>query len=143
MLDMPAIVHECVIETKYPVEDSWEIPIKELAINDLETMKGTELDRNWKLNDFFGSIYVINLPQAKERLEQIEKELKNIETSSYTVFPGIDGQNEVDPSIWKKFYRNLHHINASSGDSFDRLHQGQAGAYMRSLYESLSCHPRS
>lgn len=87
--------------------------------------------------NFFESIYIINLPQATKRLEKIKKELKNIDTISYKIFSGIDGQKDVDSSIWKKFHDNLHHINSSSQEAFDRLHKGQAGAYLSHYHAIL------
>ena len=129
-----SIVHEYTIASRYNEEElSWEIPLHQLAQMHLDTMSKKALDRNWKLHELFGTIAVINLPIARERLRKVTEELHTIGTDTFEVFPAVNGCKDVDPSIWKKFFLNLHHIDISTEDgklAFDRLHQGQAGCYL-------------
>lgn len=125
------VVHEIVVEPRKT--DDWNIPLRTLAKKQLAKMKSDELDRNWKLNDFFGNIIVINLPQATERKEQITKELQQIGTKDFKFFPAIYGRTSVDQEIWQKFFKNRDKIDVSTSEgqlALDRVHQGEAGCYM-------------
>ncbi|MBA2727528.1 MAG: glycosyltransferase family 25 protein [Parachlamydiaceae bacterium] len=130
----PHIVHECIVSHKdNTAERHWDIPIKTIAKQQLDSMSYKELDADWQLNDFFGTIAVINLPQAKKRLKLITNELKSIGTDSFMIFSAIDGRKDIEPAIWNKFYLNLHNIDTSTDEgklALDHLHQGQSGAYM-------------
>jgi hypothetical protein len=84
-------------------ENSDYINHKSIAQNHLETMTSSELDANWKLNEFFGSVFVINLPHATLRLEQVKESLKSIGVQDFEVLPAIDGRKDVDESLWKKW----------------------------------------
>lgn len=109
------------------------VPLQAIATKHLQTMRPTELDANWKLNDFFGMIYVINLPQAEGRRKKIIKELKSIGTKDFELFSAVDGHRDLDSSIWKKLYLNLRDIDLSTEAgilALDHIHQGQAGCYM-------------
>lgn len=115
---------------------NWHISLKDIASEHLNTMSKTELDQDWKLNDFFETIFIINLPNATERLEKISTELSSINTQSFAVYSAIDGRKNLDSSIWKKIRTNLHklyRINTKTRKgrlAVKRLHQGQAGCYM-------------
>ncbi|MCE5316468.1 MAG: glycosyltransferase family 25 protein [Parachlamydia sp.] len=129
----PPIVCEHVIPHKMTEECSWSFPLRQMAQTQLDTLSDEELDDNWKLHEFFETIAVINLPQAHERLQKITQELYDIGTTTFEVFQGVDGRKEVDPSIWNKFYLNLHNIDTSTEEgkhAMDLLHQGQAGCYL-------------
>src|SRR5688572_19881518 len=73
--------------------------IQEIASNHLSTMSSDELNQNWKLNEFFENIMVINLPHALKRLEDITKNLKAIGTKKFKIFKAIHGRTEIDESI--------------------------------------------
>lgn len=129
------IIHERIMEVKKDANTSlsWYIPLCQIADNHLSHMSKRELDADWKLQDFFGTIAVINLPDAKDRLQRITQELHSIGVDDFTVFPAIDGRKELDSAIWNKFYLNLHNIDSSTDEgkhALDLLHQGQAGCYM-------------
>lgn len=119
------IVHEQIISKP----NEWDIPLYTIAQKQLKTMTPDELDADWRLNDFFGTIAVINMPQDTARLERITGELNGIGTYDFEIFPGIDGRT-LDPAIWQKFKLNrLKHKNKDF-NNFDRMHQGEAGCYM-------------
>lgn len=121
--------HELIVNQQYP----WDIPLNAIAEEHLATMTKEELDSDWRLNEFFGTIAVINLPQDKKRLVRITKELNAVGTYEFEVFPAIDGRKDIDPSIWSKFTLNRLGNNIPKNEkqsALDRLHQGEAGCYM-------------
>jgi GR25 family glycosyltransferase involved in LPS biosynthesis len=130
----PPIVHEQFVTTKETTEsNSWDIPIHTIAKNHLMTMTDLELDDDWRLGDFFGTIAVINLPTATERLKGITEELQGIGVTTFEIFKGIDGRKDLDPSIWNKMYRNREKIDTSTEEgklALDSVHKGEAGCYM-------------
>jgi len=124
----PQIVEEQVME-----REAWDIPLSLIAENHLSCMSSQELDDDWRLNDFFGTIAVINLPASVERLQKITQELHDIGTYSFTVFKGIDGRRELDASIWSKLHHNRENIDTSTIEgqlALDEIHKGEAGCYM-------------
>lgn len=106
----------------------WEIPLSEIATKHLETMSPMELDSDWRLNEFFGQIYVINLPEATKRLKRLKIEFEKI-ACNFKIFTAIDGRKSVDKEIWNKFYLDLHDVGKKEG-GLERLHQSQAGCYL-------------
>lgn len=112
----------------------WNPPLSKLAASHLATMSAEEMDHNWKLNEFFGTIAVINLPQATARKEKMAKELHQIGTTSYDIFPAIDGRKQLPPKIWTKLKRQkqLGRVNSVKYDKrkIRLLYQGEAGCYM-------------
>lgn len=130
--DIPAIVQEYVVDDKANAI-SWKDPLRSIALRHLACMTDEELDKDWKLNDFFGTIAVINLPCDTERLSIITEELHSLGVQDFLVFPAIDGRKEVDAKIWKKFYQDRVGIDLDmqgGSAALDRLHQGEAGCYM-------------
>lgn len=125
-MSISPILHEQVVNGQY-----WDTPLNVIAAEHLTTMTAEELDNDWRLGDFFGTIAVINLPQDTTRLERITKELNDIGTYDFEVFPAIDGRKELDPSLWMKI-KHTRSGNETKDDkkSLDRLHQGEAGCYM-------------
>ncbi|MBA3603186.1 MAG: glycosyltransferase family 25 protein [Parachlamydiaceae bacterium] len=109
---------------------TWENSIAEMAQNNLTHYSKAELETDWRLNDYFPLIYIINLPQAEKRLKRSLQEFYSIGTKTIHVFPAIDGSKDVPTSTWKKFHSRLHDIDSSCPEQFDRLHQRQAGCYM-------------
>jgi Glycosyltransferase family 25 (LPS biosynthesis protein) len=125
------IVHERVVDKRY--ETARTIPHQDIAKMHLSTMKNEELDNNWRLNEFFGTIAVINLPKSKQRLKNVSKELHLIGTKVFEVFRAINGRKEVDASIWKKFHFNRENYDTSTEEgrlALDELHKGEAGCYL-------------
>lgn len=97
------VVHEVVVtDDENPL---WAPNLNNIASRHLATMSDDELDNDWKLNEFFGTIAVINLPRASERLLNMTKELNQIGVGSFEKFQAVDGRTEVPDSIWMKFVR--------------------------------------
>lgn len=125
------VVHEYFIEKKDAA--GWYIPLSQISEMHLSLMTEDELDNNWKLDEFFGVITVINLPQSQERLKSITQQLNEIGTQAFEIFRAIDGRKEVDPSIWKKFQGNRlkYDPRTEAGRlALDDLHQAEAGCYL-------------
>jgi GR25 family glycosyltransferase involved in LPS biosynthesis len=107
--------------------------IKKIANEHCLTMSDEELDLDWKLNEFFGTLYVINLPKANKRLEKVSQELQEVGVTDFEKFQAIDGRTDLPPNIWKKFHgnRDCFDSSTSSGrEKIEKLHQGEAGCYM-------------
>ncbi len=124
----PAIVHEVIIDHQY-------VSSKHLA-----EMSPEELDKDWKLDEFFGSVYVINLPQAQQRLQAITANLHSVGMKTFQVFRAVDGRKELEPTIWRKFWKNwqLLPLNTPEGRAaFDNQRKGEAGCFM-SRYRLIS-----
>jgi GR25 family glycosyltransferase involved in LPS biosynthesis len=90
---------------------------------------------SWGLQDHFGSIFVINLEQAKDRRIQITKSLERIGVfkEMFEFFKATDGRKELDESVWKKMYMNWAKIDTSTPEGRVKLNsqfQGEAGCYM-------------
>lgn len=133
----PAIVHERVV-----LREDWDIPLYTIAASHLDTMSPQELDKDWKLQEFFGTIAVINLPEATRRLKKITNQLHRIGTDTFDIFPAIDGRKDVPATIWKKMLGNRDRLDehTSKGQkAIDLVHQGEAGCYMShySLLKSI------
>lgn len=125
----PVVHEQLVSQPTY----SWEIPIHAIAQEHLETLSSEELDNDWRLSEFFGTIAVINLPQDTERLKRITEELHAVGAYDFEVFEAIDGRKDLKPSIWKKLKKNRLRSpidNNEKKEILDRLHQGEAGCYM-------------
>lgn len=130
-LNAPA-VFECLTSTRYK-QPSWQIPLPSIAEKHLLTMEPEELDNDWKLNEFFENIVVINLPRSKDRLASITEELRSIGTQSFNRFDAIDGRAELEPFIWQKFFSNRENYDPETEEgrvALDSLHKGEAGCYM-------------
>ena len=93
--EAPEIVHECFIECEAIEKEVWDIPLSSIAINQLKSMSDEELDANWCLNEFFGTIAVINLPSYEKRFKLVTEELKGVGVDSFMRFTGIDGRKEL------------------------------------------------
>ena len=127
----PLVVQEYVIDSKN--DTSWDEPLRYYAEKHLITMSDEELDQDWKLNEFFGTIAVINLPEAKERLQLITQELNEIGTKTFRVFKAINGRKELSPSIWKKIDSKRGKVNRDKKEKqevLDQTLQAEAGCYM-------------
>lgn len=127
----PLVVHEHIVASKHMA--SWDIPLGSVAKRHLATMSDEELDNDWKLNEFFGTIAIINLPNDIDRLKRVTEELKRIGTHEFEIFSAIDGRKTLDISIWDKLCHNRDNVDASTPEgqqALDRLHQGEAGCYM-------------
>lgn len=127
------VVFECLTSKRYREPAVWEIPLQSIAERHLLTMEPEELDADWKLNEFFENIVVINLPRSKERWASITAELHAIGTQSFNRFKAIDGRTELAPFIWQKFFSNREGYDLTTEEgqaALDELHKGEAGCYM-------------
>lgn len=107
-----------------------------IAEKHLNTMSSEEMDADWKLNEFFGSIFVINLPQAQQRLEIMNKSLKTIGVEDFEVLAATDGRKDVAKHLWEKMNRNWAKIDLSTKEgqaAFDSQRQGETGCYLSHL----------
>lgn len=112
--------------------DVWNYSLSDIAYKHLAAMSEDELDSDWKFNEFFGTVTVINLPQAEQRLKSVSEEFRNIGTE-FEIFRAIDGCKELEPSIWQKIddNRDGNDISTEEGRlAQDRFLQGAAGCYM-------------
>ena len=114
---------------------SADIDHRKVALEQLHSMSDQELDQDLKLQDFFGSIYVINLPHATTRLARMTQDLKKIGVHNFTVWPAVNGRNpqEVPEALWRKMSLNWRVIDLSSTEGEKRLarqFQGETGCYL-------------
>lgn len=122
--------------TENPINDSSILKIEpgldELAKDHLLNMSKNELDDNWKLNDFFGTIAIINLPPATERIERIKNELQEIGVGEFTIVKAVNGQKEVDKSLWEKMmsFRSESDIDENRKN---KIKQAECGCYLSHL----------
>lgn len=131
MLLQPDIVHEIVIGHQ------------KLAWEQLADMADEELDADLSLDQFFGSIYVINLPHAKDRLKRITRDLHAIGLRHFQIWQATNGRNpqEVPEAIWSKMNLNWRQIDTSTQEGLKELqrqHQGEAGCFLS--HYRLLCH---
>ena len=77
------------------------VPLHQVAESHLSTMNNLELDEDWKLNDFFGVIQVINDASSVKKLESIASELESVGVYDYEIFPAVAGFS-LDPLIQTK-----------------------------------------
>lgn len=111
-----------------------DVPLKEgtshksialLAAQDLETMTDEELDRNWKLDQFFGEIKVISTDPQGVRCRRCKEELAliGLQEGCYSLFPGVEGYS-LTPSLWKRAE------NWWDDEDSDKQRQGRMGCFM-------------
>lgn len=127
----PSIIHEYVVEARQ--DTSWNIPLHEIAASHLESMSPEALDNDWKLQEFFPTIIVINLPQAEPRLKRFTQEINAIGTGKFEIFSAIDGRKDLPQAIWGKMVGNRDSIkvhNEKGKEALVSLHKGEAGCYM-------------
>ncbi len=113
-----------------------ERPIQMIAKDHLIQYSSEELDRNWRLHEFFNSIYVINLDTATGRLKSFTEETKSIGIPSFERFTAVDGSKDIPPSIWHKFYLNRCNVDLSTeiGQKiFTRIRKREAGCFLSCL----------
>lgn len=103
------------------------------AKKDLETLSPEQMDADWKLNEYFGSVVTINLPRCPERLVSITEKFREIGCKQFDIFKGIDGRVEVPEWIWQKFYLNWGGLDLSTEEGkaqYDTQRKGEAGCYL-------------
>ncbi|MCE5318048.1 MAG: hypothetical protein LLG04_11915 [Parachlamydia sp.] len=81
---------------------TFDIPV--IAARQLTTMSNEEMDNDLSLNAFFGSVYVIHLPQAEERLKRLLENFREIGIKDFVLFPACDGKRELPGEITSKMY---------------------------------------
>lgn len=125
-LDYP-IVHEFQVEHHYFSDH------QKMAKYQIESLSREELDRDWNLDDFFGTIFVINLPEAEERLISCCQALSKIGVTHFEVLPAINGRKDVNEELWKKMDRNWAKIDTSTEEgqrAFDNQRKAETGCYL-------------
>ena len=130
LVDLPPVYE------KPPVEHHCFIDHQAVATKQLATLSNEELDADWKLGEFFGTIFVINFPQEIERLKLLKEANQEIGLQEFEIFPAIDGRKEVSDTLWKKMDRNWAQIDLSTPEgqeAFDRQRQGETGCYLSHL----------
>jgi|GEM_PF-2190991 len=113
-----------------------EKPIRMIAEDHLFKYSGEELDRNWRLHEFFDTILVINLDTATERLKTFTEEIRSIGIPSFERFTAVDGSTDVPPYLWDKFYLNRCNVDLSTevGQKiFTRIRKREAGCFLSCL----------
>src|SRR5262249_15944479 len=114
---------------------SADIDHQKIALEQLHSMSDHELDHDLKLQDFFGSIYVINLPHATTRLERMTRELNKVGVYDFVVWRAVNGRNpeEVPEALWRKMSLNWRVLDLSTSDGEQKLarqFQGETGCYL-------------
>lgn len=115
-----------------------EIPIDHQcnAAQQLHSLSYAEMDGDWMLGEYFGSIYVINLPKATDRLEKVKESLEQVGAKEFEIFQAIDGRQDVSEVLWKKMDSNWarHDLSTEEGRAaFDRQRKGETGCYLSHL----------
>ncbi len=120
----------------FPIEYPFIIDHQKIAREQLESLSSNSLDKDWMIYDYFGCLYVINLPRAKDRLVTITKDLHDIGIDQFDVMPAVDGRLEVPEELWKKMTTNWakHDLSKKSGRrKFKMQQQGETGCYLSHL----------
>lgn len=106
------------------------------------------LDR-WGLEESFGSIYVINLDRAEQRLEKVTRDLQSIGVERFERVSACDGQTDVPEQIWRKMLRNWRKIDTSTPEglaALEKQYRGEAGCYLshyRLIKSVKECYDRA
>lgn len=106
-----------------------------IAENALNTMTDEEMDRQWNLKNFFGTIQVINLDRDVARMAAVQEHLGEVglEEGDFDRFKGCYGREELSCDIWNRIDSNYKHHDTSTEEgrrALDSQHMGQAGCYM-------------
>lgn len=126
-------------------DESCKIDHKSLAANAIESLSPSELDKNWQLDKFFGTIRVINLKKDSERLKTITDNLQQqvgLQPHCWTRFEAVNGRDEsiVSEDVWKRIksnYQGHPQYTKEGRDALKYQHQGQAGCWL-SHYRAIS-----
>jgi GR25 family glycosyltransferase involved in LPS biosynthesis len=128
-----------LLDKTHPVRsctgDEVSINHQAIAKKSLEEMTDEQMDKNWKLNEFFGTVRVINLDGNKERWKNVKEKLEGVglKEDKFERFRGINGRKEIDKNIWNHMQSNYKYrpIWTKAGrDKHDNQHMGQTGCYM-------------
>jgi hypothetical protein len=109
--------------------------LQNLAKQQLQNMTPEQLDQDWKLKEFFGQIYVINLEQAKEKQLIFNENAKKIglKEEEFTFFKATYGKKDLQQEVWGRVDNNYCDIDVSTEAgkaALNKQHQAQAGCYM-------------
>ncbi|MCE5318165.1 MAG: glycosyltransferase family 25 protein [Parachlamydia sp.] len=121
---MPLVEHHCHIDHQVN------------ALKQLQDLSYAEMDRDWMLGEYFGSIYVINLPSATDRLEKVRQSLAEVGVQEFEIFSAVDGRKEVSEALWRKMDRNWARLDLSTEEgreAFDHQRQAETGCYLSHL----------
>lgn len=122
--------------TDFPTEYPYVIDHQKAAQGHLKSHSSNILDEDWMIYDYFGCLYVINLPRAKDRLETITNDLLDIGVDKFDIMPAVDGRKNVPKKLWKKMTQNWANYNLgtrSGRKKFKRQQQGETGCYLSHL----------
>lgn len=120
----------------FPTEYPYIIDHQKIAQGHLQSHSSHTLDEDWMMYDYFGCLYVINLPRAKDRLETITKDLQDIGVDQFDIMPAVDGRKNVPKELWKKMTQNWANYNLAhrrGRKKFKRQQQGETGCYLSHL----------
>lgn len=120
----------------FPIEYPFIIDHQKTALEQLGSLSSDTLDKDWRVYDYFGCLYVINLPRAKDRLETITKDLHDIGIEQFKIMRAVNGRKEVPKKHWKKMTNNWanHNLNKKRGrKKFKKQQQGETGCYLSHL----------
>ena len=130
---MPLDYQPPQVENVYFIEERTKLrPLSTIAKGHLKSMKAGLQDKDWKLNEFFGSIFVISLTQAEDRRKVLAKELDEIGVKDFQIFDAVDGRKDVPVEVWSKFYQNQQ--TDQENQAVDELHKAQAGRYLSHMH---------
>lgn len=106
--------------------------LSSLAARQLASMSEEEMEKDLGLNAFFGSVYVIHLPQAEERLARLLDNFCQIGLKDFVLFPACDGK-ELPRHITSKMFslwasRDLKTMEGIR--AFENQQNGEAGCFM-------------
>ncbi len=109
---------------------------QEIAEKHLKEMTKQQLDEDWKLDDFFGHVAVINLDRSPHRLEQVTKELEQVglNEGQFERFSAVDGL-KLDEKIWKRIDSNFNYLFPGS-QQLKKQNKGEVGCFF-SHYQLL------
>jgi GR25 family glycosyltransferase involved in LPS biosynthesis len=128
-----------LLDNTHPVRsctgDEVSIDHRAIAKKSLEEMTDEQMDKNWKLNEFFGTVRVINLDGHEKRMQDVKKELAGVglKEGEFERFRGINGREEIKKDIWDQIQSNYKHYDTETKEGrekLDKQHKGQAGCYM-------------
>lgn len=123
------------VELHY-VEHHYYVDHQAIVTQHLDAFTLDELDGDWMLEGYFGTLYVINLPHATERLAKFKEALKQVGDPHFEIFPAIDGRKSVSETLWKKMAHNWARIDLTTEEgkeTFDRQRKGETGCYLSHL----------
>lgn len=105
---------------------SFEIDLQSIALKRLREIPIGQIDENWGLKQYFGTIYLLN--GDVKRLDPVKGRLRSIglNESDYTVFQGV-APSEIPKIMFDRMENWEEHKFV---DRVDEIHRGQTACYM-------------